>query len=64
MFNRGPAMMERVDTETISVWDSAMDSTIGATGSDITSCGTDDSRDIWYSLTSTEDQAVLIRVNE
>ena len=60
----GPDNDECADAESIAVWDSTSGSTIGATGSDITSCGTDDSRDVWYELTSSEDQLVLIRVSD
>jgi len=60
----GPENDECTDAESIAVWDGTSGSTIGATGSDITSCGTDDSRDVWYELTSLEDQLVLIRVSD
>jgi len=60
----GPENDECTDAESIDVGDDTAGSTIGATGSDITSCGSDDSRDIWYSLTSSENQTVLIRVSD
>ncbi|MCP4343160.1 MAG: hypothetical protein GY799_30875, partial [Desulfobulbaceae bacterium] len=34
--------------------------TYGATGTDISSCGYNDSRDIWYKLTATGDQNILL----
>ena len=58
----GPENDACSNAESISVWSSAEGSTMGATGTDLSSCGSNDSRDIWYELTSTENQVVVIRV--
>ncbi len=51
------------DAIEVSMWDSQYSSTVGATGTDITSsCGVNDSADVWYKYTAEYDHMVMFQV--
>ncbi|HPG70190.1 MAG TPA: hypothetical protein PLO37_25375, partial [Candidatus Hydrogenedentes bacterium] len=55
-----PPNDECVDAETVSLGVTAFGSNVDATGTDITSCGTDDWNDVWYVCTAGADGALTV----
>ncbi len=58
----GPENDDCADAIELYDWDTQGGSTIGATGTDMTSCGTDDAMDVWYSFTATDDMNMMFEV--
>ena len=50
------------DAIEVYMWDSQYSTTTGATGEDITSCGENDSIDVWYKYTAEYSQLVMFQV--